>query len=248
MSQALVDIRDLVKVYNMGEVEVRALDGVDLAVEPGEFVAVMGPSGSGKSTLMNLLGCLDRPTSGTYRLDGVDVSGLDANERAEIRNAKSGFVFQSFNLLPRTTALENVELPLLYGRAAFGSEERLERAQKVLTQVGLVGREHHHPSQLSGGQQQRVAVARALITDPAILLADEPTGNLDTKTSEEVMAIFQDLNEQWKTILLITHELDVAVHAKRVVQMRDGKIVKDEPIEQVKAQRAQRAAHAEARP
>jgi putative ABC transport system ATP-binding protein len=248
LSHSLVDIRDLVKVYSMGEVDVRALDGVDLAVGQGEFVAVMGPSGSGKSTLMNLLGCLDRPTSGTYRLDGVDVSGLDANERAEIRNAKIGFVFQSFNLLPRTTALENVELPLLYGRAAFGSAERLERAQKVLTQVGLVGREHHHPSQLSGGQQQRVAVARALITDPAILLADEPTGNLDTRTSEEVMAIFQDLNEQGKTILLITHELDVAVHAKRVVQMRDGKIVKDEPIEQVKARRAERAARAEARP
>jgi putative ABC transport system ATP-binding protein len=246
--QALVDIRDLVKVYSMGEVEVRALDGVDLAVEPGEFVAVMGPSGSGKSTLMNLLGCLDRPTSGTYRLDGVDVSSLDADERAEIRNAKIGFVFQSFNLLPRTTALENVELPLLYGRAAFGSEERLERAQKVLTQVGLVGREHHHPSQLSGGQQQRVAVARALITDPAVLLADEPTGNLDTRTSEEVMAIFQELNGQGKTILLITHELDVAVHAKRVVHMRDGKIVKDEPIEQVKAQRAEARARAEARP
>ncbi len=248
MIQALVDIRDLVKVYSMGEVEVRALDGVDLAVEPGEFVAVMGPSGSGKSTLMNLLGCLDRPTSGTYRLDGVDVSSLDADERAEIRNAKIGFVFQSFNLLPRTTALENVELPLLYGRAAFGSEERLERAQKVLTQVGLVGREHHHPSQLSGGQQQRVAVARALITDPAVLLADEPTGNLDTRTSEEVMAIFQELNGQGKTILLITHELDVAVHAKRVVHMRDGKIVKDEPIEQVKAQRAEARARAEARP
>jgi putative ABC transport system ATP-binding protein len=248
LSRPLVDIRDLVKVYRMGEVEVRAVDGLDLEVNAGEFVAVMGPSGSGKSTLMNLLGCLDRPTSGTYRLDGVDVSGLDADERAEIRNAKIGFVFQSFNLLPRTTAIENVELPLLYGRAAFGSEERLERAQKVLTQVGLVGREHHHPSQLSGGQQQRVAVARALITEPAILLADEPTGNLDTRTSEEVMAVFQELNEQGKTILLITHELDVAVHAKRVVHMRDGKIVKDEPIEQVKAQRADARARAGAKP
>jgi putative ABC transport system ATP-binding protein len=246
LSEALVEIRDLVKVYTVGEVEVRALDGVDLSVSRGEFVAVMGPSGSGKSTLMNLLGCLDRPTSGSYRLDGVDVADLDKDERAEIRNAKIGFVFQSFNLLPRTTALENVELPLLYGQGGFGSEERLERARKVLTQVGLVGREHHHPSQLSGGQQQRVAVARALITDPAILLADEPTGNLDSRTSEEVMAIFQDLNEQGKTVLLITHELDVAVHAKRVVQMRDGRIVKDEPIEQIKVQRAEARARAEA--
>jgi putative ABC transport system ATP-binding protein len=184
---------------------------------------------------MNLLGCLDRPTSGTYRLDGVDVAGLDSDERAEIRNAKIGFVFQSFNLLPRTTALENVELPLLYGNDGCGSVERLSRALGALEQVGLVGREHHHPSQLSGGQQQRVAVARALITDPAILLADEPTGNLDSRTSEEVMAVFQALNEQGKTILLITHEHDVALHAKRVVQMRDGKIVKDEPVVQVRA-------------
>ncbi len=238
MSDPLVGIEDLVKIYSMGEVDVRALDGVDLAVNEGEFVAVMGPSGSGKSTLMNLLGCLDRPTSGTYRLDGIDVSKLDADDRAEIRNAKIGFVFQSFNLLPRTSALENVELPLLYGRGALGARDRLKRARTVLQQVGLAGREHHYPSQLSGGQQQRVAVARALITDPAILLADEPTGNLDTHTSEEVMAVFQDLNEQGKTILLITHEYDVAMHAKRVVAMRDGKIVKDEEIAQVKAQRA----------
>ncbi len=222
----------------MGEVEVRALDGLNLSVNAGEFVAVMGPSGSGKSTLMNLLGCLDRPTSGTYTLDGIDVSELDADERAEIRNAKIGFVFQSFNLLPRTSALENVELPLLYGRGALGARERLKRARVVLDQVGLSGREHHYPSQLSGGQQQRVAVARALITDPAILLADEPTGNLDTRTSEEVIAVFQELNEQGKTVLLITHEHDVALHAKRVVAMRDGKIVSDERIEQVKALRS----------
>jgi len=246
LSRALVEISELVKIYSMGEVEVRALDGLNLDVTAGEFVAVMGPSGSGKSTLMNLLGCLDRPTSGTYRLDGVDVSELDADDRAEIRNAKIGFVFQSFNLLPRTSALENVELPLLYGRGAVGSRVRLERARRVIDQVGLAGREHHYPSQLSGGQQQRVAVARALITDPAILLADEPTGNLDTRTSEEVMAVFQDLNAQGKTILLITHEHDVAMHATRVVQMRDGKIVKDEPIQQVRALRAEARARAEA--
>jgi putative ABC transport system ATP-binding protein len=246
LSRALVEIRDLVKVYSLGEVEVRALDGLNLEVTAGEFVAVMGPSGSGKSTLMNLLGCLDRPTSGTYRLDGVDVAGLDADERAEIRNAKIGFVFQSFNLLPRTSALENVELPLLYGRGAFGARERLERARRALDEVGLVNREHHYPSQLSGGQQQRVAVARALITEPAILLADEPTGNLDTRTSEEVMAVFQALHAQGKTILLITHEHDVAMHAERVVQMRDGKIVKDEPIVQVKARRSAAGAGEEA--
>jgi putative ABC transport system ATP-binding protein len=246
LSSALVEIRDLVKVYSLGEVEVRALDGLNLEVTAGEFVAVMGPSGSGKSTLMNLLGCLDRPTSGTYRLDGVDVAGLDADERAEIRYAKIGFVFQSFNLLPRTSALENVELPLLYGRGAFGARERLERARRALDQVGLVDREHHYPSQLSGGQQQRVAVARALITEPAILLADEPTGNLDTRTSEEVMTVFQALHAQGKTILLITHEHDVAMHAERVVQMRDGKIVKDEPIVQVKARRSAAGAGEEA--
>ena len=235
MSGPLVEIRGIEKVYRMGETEVRAVDGADLVVEAGEFVAVMGPSGSGKSTLMNLLGCLDRPTSGTYRLDGVDVAELDPDERAEIRNAKIGFVFQSFNLLPRTTALENVELPLLYGHGALGSKDRLDRARSALAQVGLVGREHHHPSQLSGGQQQRVAIARALINQPAILLADEPTGNLDTRTSEDVMAVFQELNERGRTVLLITHERDVAVHAKRIVQMRDGKIVSDGPIEQVRA-------------
>jgi putative ABC transport system ATP-binding protein len=248
LSRSLVEIQDLVRIYRMGEMEVRALDGVDLTVAPGEFLAVMGPSGSGKSTLMNLLGCLDRPTSGTYRLDGVDVSKLDADQRSEIRNAKIGFVFQSFNLLPRTTALENVELPLLYGSGALGSRERLERARKVLGQVGLEGREHHHPSQLSGGQQQRVAVARALITDPAILLADEPTGNLDSRTSEEILAAFQELNDQGKTIILITHENDVAMHARRAVHMRDGKIVSDEPIAQVRARRAAARASAEATP
>jgi putative ABC transport system ATP-binding protein len=215
-------------------VEVRALDGVTLTIETGEFVAVMGPSGSGKSTLMNIVGCLDRPTSGTYVLDGIDVAGLDANARAEIRNHKIGFVFQSFNLLPRTTALENVELPLLYGAGAIESDERVERALRSLARVGLTGREKHTPAQLSGGQQQRVAIARALITDPPVILADEPTGNLDSRTSEEVLTIFQELNAAGKTIILITHENDVALHARRRVVFRDGRIVVDEPIAQVR--------------
>jgi putative ABC transport system ATP-binding protein len=228
LSRALVELRDLVKIYRMGEVEVRALDGVDLAIQPGEFLAIMGPSGSGKTTLMSILGCLDRPTSGTYFLDGADVSTLDPDQRAEIRNAKIGFVFQNFNLLARTSALENVELPLLYGRGAFGSKEREERVHEVLRRVGLTGREEHVPSQLSGGQQQRVAIARALITDPAILLADEPTGNLDSRTANEVMAIFQALNDEGRTVILITHEPDIAQFARRSVHIRDGKIVADE--------------------
>ena len=231
----MIEIRDLVRIYTLGEVEVRALDGVSLSIAEGEFVAIMGPSGSGKSTLMHLLGCLDRPTSGTYKLDGVDVSCLDGNGRAEIRNAKIGFVFQSFNLLPRTTALENVELPLLYGDTGLGSGERLKRARAAIVRVGLDGRERHTSAQLSGGQQQRVAIARALITDPPILLADEPTGNLDTRTSEDVLSVFQELNDQGKTVLLITHEADIARHAKRVIQLRDGKIVKDAATEQVRA-------------
>jgi putative ABC transport system ATP-binding protein len=214
----------------MGEVEVRALDGVNLAILPAEFVAIMGPSGSGKSTLMNILGGLDRPTSGAYILDGVDVATLDADQRAEIRNAKIGFVFQSFNLLPRTSALENVEMPLLYGNAALGTRDRVDKARAALKRVGLEGREGHHPAQLSGGQQQRVAIARALITDPAIVLADEPTGNLDSRTSDEVMAIFQALNDEGRTVILITHEPDIATYARRVVQMRDGGIVSDEAV------------------
>ena len=231
----MIDIRALVKVYEMGEVQVRALDGVDLAVDPGEFLAVMGPSGSGKSTLMNILGCLDRPTTGSYSLDGVDVSTLSRDERAVIRNAKIGFVFQSFNLLARTSAMENVELPLLYGELGWSKKERDAAALASLKRVGLGGREDHYPSQLSGGQQQRVAIARALVTNPAILLADEPTGNLDSRTSEEIMGIFQQLNDEGKTIVLITHEPDIAQHAKRIVAMRDGLIQKDERIQQRRA-------------
>jgi putative ABC transport system ATP-binding protein len=239
---ALVELRELVKIYSLGEVEVRALDGVSLAIEAGEFVAVMGPSGSGKSTLMNIVGCLDRPTSGTYVLDGIDVSGLDKNQRAEIRNAKIGFVFQNFNLLARTTAVENVELPLLYSDRLTTARERRERAMSMLARVGLTGREGHRPSQLSGGQQQRVAIARALVTDPAILLADEPTGNLDSRVSEEIMAILQQLNEQGRTIIIITHEPDIAQFAGRAVAFRDGRIVSDQPVAARRIARRQESA------
>jgi putative ABC transport system ATP-binding protein len=238
----VIEIHDLTKVYHMGEVEVAALKGVSLTVERGEFVAIMGPSGSGKSTLMNILGCLDRPTAGSYRLDGTDVSRLDRDQRAEIRNAKIGFVFQSFNLLARTRATENVELPLLYGNLGLSAPERARRSRAALAKVGLAGREDHYPSQLSGGQQQRVAIARALVTDPAILLADEPTGNLDSRTSEEVIGIFQGLNDAGKTVVLITHEPDIAAHARRVVYVRDGLIWRDEKIVQVRAKPADAAA------
>jgi putative ABC transport system ATP-binding protein len=227
----VIRIEDLTRVYQMGEVEVRALDGISLSIAPGEFVAVMGPSGSGKSTFMNIVGCLDRPTSGRYLLDGVDVSSLGRDERAEIRNGKIGFVFQSFNLLARTSALENVELPLIYSSNGHRSKDRVEKARRCLETVGLAGREEHLPSQLSGGQQQRVAIARALINEPKLMLADEPTGNLDTKTSEEVMAVFQKLNEAGKTVVLITHERDIAEFARRVVLFRDGKVVEDRPVE-----------------
>lgn len=232
MTQPVIEIQGLEKVYTMGEVEVRALAGVDILVEPGDFIAIMGPSGSGKSTLMNIIGCLDRPTRGSYKLDGVDVSELGRDDRAVIRNAKIGFVFQSFNLLARTSAMENVELPLLYGEFGWTRAQRHEAARSALELVGLKGREGHYPSQLSGGQQQRVAIARALVTDPAILLADEPTGNLDSRTSVEIMGIFQELNDAGKTVVLITHEPDIAQHAKRVVHVRDGLIQQDERIPQ----------------
>jgi putative ABC transport system ATP-binding protein len=239
-SRAVIRTEDLTRIYRMGEVEVRALDGVSLVVAPGEFVAIMGSSGSGKSTFMNIVGCLDRPTAGRYFLDAVDVSGLDRDQRAEIRNGKIGFVFQSFNLLARTSALENVELPLIYSSDGHVAKDRVERAQRCLSEVGLAGRESHLPSQLSGGQQQRVAIARALINDPKLMLADEPTGNLDTKTSEEVMAVFQRLNDGGKTVVLITHEPDIAEYARRIVVFRDGRVVEDRPSEQRRATGADR--------
>ena len=230
---SIISIRDLTKTYHVGDVDVRALRGVSVDVEPGEFVAITGPSGSGKSTMMHILGCLDRPTSGKYFLDGKDVSALSRDELARIRNRKIGFVFQGFNLLARTSALENVELPLLYnGGGAFRTKSRHKRAHAALKAVGLEDRAHHMPNQLSGGQQQRVAIARALINDPAVLLADEPTGNLDTRTSIEVMDIFQKLNaERGLTILLITHERDIAEYGTRIVSFRDGKILSDQPIQ-----------------
>ncbi len=226
----VIQVENLHKTYNLGEVQVHALRGISLLVEPGEFVAIMGASGSGKSTFMNLVGCLDRPTRGRYLLEGEDVSKLPNRELARIRNRKIGFVFQGFNLLPRTSALENVELPLIY--SGMPHQQRVERAREALRLVGLEGREEHHPAQLSGGQQQRVAIARALVNNPAILLADEPTGNLDSRTSVEIMQIFQRLNgERNLTILLVTHESDISWFAKRVVLFRDGKVPRDTAVE-----------------
>jgi putative ABC transport system ATP-binding protein len=226
-STALIDIQGLARSYRLGGGIVRALDGIDLTIERGEFIAVMGPSGSGKSTLLGLLGCLDSPSAGRYRLDGVDVGTLTRDEFAAIRNAKLGFVFQSFNLLPRASAFDNVELPLLY--AGLPARERRRRAQARLAAVGLADRIHHFPSQLSGGQQQRVAIARALANDPAVLLADEPTGALDTETGREILGIFQHLNQDEElTVILVTHEAEIASYADRIVMLRDGRIASDE--------------------
>jgi putative ABC transport system ATP-binding protein len=226
----VVKIEEIHKIYDSGEVPVHAVRGVSLEIQRGDFVALMGASGSGKSTLMNLLGCLDRPTRGRYLLDGIDVSQLDRNALADIRNQKLGFVFQGFNLLARTTALENVELPMLYGKRRFAAKQIRERAMHCLDIVGLSQRFDHFPSQLSGGQQQRVAIARALVNEPQVLLADEPTGNLDTRTSAEVMGVFQKLNDEGITIVMVTHELDIAHFCKRNLILRDGVMVRDEPV------------------
>ena len=226
----IVQLRDIHKIYDSGEVEVHAVRGITLDIYPGEFVAIMGASGSGKSTLMNTLGCLDQPTRGQYLLDGIDATNLGRNERADIRNHKLGFVFQGFNLLSRTTALENTELPLLYAHKKISATQMRERALHCLDIVGLADRAYHLPNQLSGGQQQRVAIARSLVNQPQVLLADEPTGNLDTKTSIEVMGVFQKLNEQGITIVMVTHELDIASYCKRNLIVRDGQIVRDELV------------------
>jgi len=229
-TNAVIQLTDIHKIYHTGEVDVHAVRGVSLAIAPGEFVAIMGSSGSGKSTLMNLIGCLDRPTRGNYFLDGIDVSTLDRDALAKIRNDKIGFVFQGFNLLSRTTALENVEMPMLYNHQRVPSAEQKVRAEKSLELVGLAARADHKPNQLSGGQQQRVAIARALVNQPSLLLADEPTGNLDSQTSIEIMGVFQKLNDAGITIVMVTHELDVARYTKRMIILRDGMVLTDEKV------------------
>jgi putative ABC transport system ATP-binding protein len=228
--EPVIKLEDFRKTYRNGSMEVHAVRGVSVEILPGEFVAIMGSSGSGKSTMMNTIGCLDRPTSGRYLLDGVDIGKLNRDQLADLRNRKLGFVFQGFNLLSRTTALENVELPMLYSRPHLPSKEQYQRAMKALELVGLGERADHHPNQLSGGQQQRVAIARALVNQPKVLLADEPTGNLDTRTSSELMGVFQSLNDQGITIVMVTHELDIASYCKRKLVMRDGLIRSDEPV------------------
>ena len=227
---AVIQLQDIHKTYHTGEVDVHAVRGVTLDIFSGEFVALMGASGSGKSTMMNIIGCLDRPTAGKYLLDGIDVSQLSRDDLADIRNQKIGFVFQGFNLLSRTSALENVELPMLYARQRLVGQSQRDRALKALNTVGLADRADHKPNQLSGGQQQRVAIARALSNEPSLLLADEPTGNLDSRTSVDIMGVFQKLNDQGITIVMVTHELDVAQYTKRMVVMRDGKVVSDGPV------------------
>jgi putative ABC transport system ATP-binding protein len=233
----VIELKDIVKTYDMGGAEaVLALRSVSLSIAKNEYVAIMGPSGSGKSTLMNVIGCLDTPTSGLYQFNGVNVSEMDDNDLARVRNKEIGFVFQTFNLLPRSDALHNVELPLIYG--GVSSSERKQRAMDTLTHVGLGDRVHHKPNELSGGQRQRVAVARALVTRPSIILADEPTGNLDSRTGEEIMALFEELHHQGNTIILVTHEADIAEHAHRVIRLRDGKVETDELVHKRKIQTA----------
>ena len=219
----MISLANIVRIYKIGDIQVAALDGITCHIAVGDMVSIMGPSGSGKSTLMNLIGCLDRPTSGTYELDGMDVSNLDENKLAEVRNKKIGFVFQSYNLLARTTALDNVELPLVYG----GIKKRQQQVQQALESVGIAHRSHHRPSEMSGGEQQRVAIARALVNNPSLILADEPTGNLDTKTSQDIMVLLQNLNNQGITIIIVTHEEDIASYTQRTIYLRDGKIVQE---------------------
>ena len=227
METPVIELQDIAKIYRMGQMEVAALRGVSIRIHKGEMVAIMGPSGSGKSTMMNILGCLDRPSKGLYRLDGHEVSQLKDDELAAIRNKKIGFVFQSFNLLSRTTAVDNVELPLIYA----GAPRKRQRALEALERVGLAKRASHRPSELSGGEQQRVAIARSLVNQPSLILADEPTGNLDTRSSEEIMAIFQSLNREGITVVFVTHENDIAQHTRRILRMRDGNLVSDEAVE-----------------